>query len=270
MKKEEREKLVEEVLSKKRDYNTVYNESMRVIDATEKELNRMLEDNKKGIDDLLKRTDYNDTYLSSLKTKMEKDLDVKLDVPETVVVGKASKEVFDQIEKELKETIVGQDEACEKLAMAFRRPYVTGSDPKKIRNSIIVYGSNGTGRHQMVNSIASLLKKHGLTVSPEVYLLDMKRYQSSTQEILFLQDLYVALVGKNPIILIENFNEASPIFNRMLGELVLEGRCLSISAIPSSITSYRKQLPNSARMSSIILTATTRRWSSCPIPIRPN
>ena len=78
----------------------------------------------------------------------------------------------------------------------------------------------------MVNSIASLLKKHGLTVSPEVYLLDMKRYQSSTQEILFLQDLYVALVGKNPIILIENFNEASPIFNRMLGELVLEGRCL--------------------------------------------
>ena len=226
MKKEEREKLVEEVLNKKRDYNTVYNESMKVIDATEKELNRMMEANQRGIDDLLRRKDYSDDYLVSLKNKMENDLDVKLDVPETVVVGKASKEVFDEIEKELKEAIVGQDEACEKVCMAFRRPYVTGSDPKKIRNSIVVYGSNGTGRHQLVNTMANLLKKHGLTVSSEVYVLDMKRYQSSTQEILFLQDLYVALVGKNPIILIENFKEASPIFNRMLAELVLEGRCL--------------------------------------------
>ena len=51
MKKEEREKLVEEVLNKKRDYNTVYNESMKVIDATEKELNRMMEANQRGIDD---------------------------------------------------------------------------------------------------------------------------------------------------------------------------------------------------------------------------
>ena len=226
MKKEEREKLVEEVLNKKRDYNTVYNESMRVIDATEKELNRMMEENKKGIDNLLKRTDLDEGYLASLKQKMESDLDVKLEVPETVVVGKASKEVFDEIEKELKDIIIGQDEACEMMAMAFRRPYVTGSDPKKIRNSIVVYGSNGTGRHQLVSSMASLLKKHGLTVSNEVYVLDMKRYQSSTQEILFLQDLYVALVGTNPVILIENFKEASPIFNRMLTELVLEGRCL--------------------------------------------
>ena len=227
MNKYEREKLLEEVLNKKRgDYNTVYNDSMKVIEATEKELNRMMAENKKGIDDLLKRDDYDEKYLASLKNKMENDFDVKLDVPETVVVGKESKQIFDEIEKELKTIIIGQDEACEKITMAFRRPYVTGSDPKKIRNSIIVYGSNGTGRHQLVNSITNLLKKHGLTVSSEVYVLDMKRYQSSTQEILFLQDLYVALVSKNPVILIENFKEASPIFNRMLTELVLDGKCL--------------------------------------------
>ncbi len=226
MKKEEREKLIEEVLSKKRDYGSIYNESISAIKATEKELNRMLEENKKGIDDLLKGTDYSDDYLKSLKNKMENDFDVKIDVPEKIVLGKESKQVFDLIEKELKENIIGQDEACEKITMAFRRPYITGSDPKKIRNSIIVYGTNGTGRHQLVNTITQLLKKNGLTVSNEVYVLDMKRYQSSTQEILFLQDLYVALVGKNPVILIENFKEASPIFNRMLTELVLEGKCL--------------------------------------------
>ncbi|MBO4358797.1 MAG: AAA family ATPase [Erysipelotrichaceae bacterium] len=51
----------------------------------------------------------------------------------------------------------------------------------------------------------------------------MSRYQSSSQEVLFLQDLYVALSGRNPIVLIENFEEASPIYNRMLAELVMEG-----------------------------------------------
>ncbi|MBR3250860.1 MAG: AAA family ATPase, partial [Erysipelotrichaceae bacterium] len=122
--------------------------------------------------------------------------------------------------------IIGQDEACKALATAFRRPYVIGSDPNKIRNSIILYGSNGTGRHQMVTTMGQLLKKYGLSVSHEVYVLDMSRYQSSSQEVLFLQDIYVALTGKNPIVLIENFEEASPIFNRMLSELVMEGNCV--------------------------------------------
>ena len=61
----------------------------------------------------------------------------------------------------------------------------------------------------MVTSMGQLLKKYGLAVSSEVYYLDMARYQSSSQEMLFLQDIYVALTGKNPIILIENFEEAS-------------------------------------------------------------
>ena len=227
MKKEDREKLLEEVLNKKRsDYNEIYNDSMKVIDATEKELNKLLDENKKGIDELLKTTNYTDEYLASLKEQMENDFGTKIETPETVVVGKGSKEVFDIIEKELKERVIGQDDACKKITIAFRRPYVVGSDPTKIRNSIILYGPNGTGRHELVQNITSLIKEHGLTVSNEVYTLDMKRYQSSTQEILFLQDLYVALSGKNPVVLVENFKEASPIFNRMLGELVLEGKCL--------------------------------------------
>ena len=94
MKKEEREKLLEEVLNKKRDYNSIYTDSLKVIDATEKELNRMLSENKKGIDELVNKDNYNDAYLNSLKNQMENDFNVKIDVPEKVVVGKASKEVL--------------------------------------------------------------------------------------------------------------------------------------------------------------------------------
>lgn len=223
---DEKEKMMNELFSKKRSFSNIYNDSVDILKDTESELNKILLQNQKDIEEMTKQFNYSDEDLNKLKSDIEKDFNIKIETPETVVLGKASKDVFDNIYKELIDMVVGQDKACEEFTRAFRRPYVVGSDPKKIRNSIILYGSNGTGRHQMVTSMASLLKKNGLTVSNEVFNLDMSRYQSSSQEVLFLQDIYVALSGKNPIVLIENFEEASPIFNRMLSELVLEGNCV--------------------------------------------
>ena len=223
---EEKEKMMNELFSKKRSFSNVYNDSVNILSDTESELNRILAQNQKDIEEMTKKFNYSDDDLKRLKADIEKDFNITIETPETVVMGKASKEVFENIYKDLSETIIGQDEACKALATAFRRPYVIGSDPNKIRNSIILYGSNGTGRHQMVTTMGQLLKKYGLSVSHEVYVLDMSRYQSSSQEVLFLQDIYVALTGKNPIVLIENFEEASPIFNRMLSELVMEGNCV--------------------------------------------
>ena len=224
-KHEDKDKMMEDVFNKRRSFSNIYNDSLDVIQKSESELNALLLQNQRELEELTKKNfNYTDFDINSLKKEIEQDFGVSIESPETVVMGKASKEIFDQIEKEMKDTIVGQDEACEDLVTAFRRPYVIGSDPVKTRNSIILYGSNGTSRHLMVTTIAGLLKKYGLSVSNEVYTLDMSRYQSSSQEILFLQDLYVSLNGKNPIVLIENFEEASPIYNRMLAELVLEGK----------------------------------------------
>ena len=225
-KHDEKEKMLEDLFSKKRNFSSIYNDSVDVLKDTESELNRILLQNQKDLDELTKKFNYSDADLQKLKSDIEKDFNISIETPETVVLGKASKEVFDNIYVDLSSTVIGQDNACKAFTTAFRRPYVVGSDPKKIRNSIILYGSNGTGRYQMITTMGQLLKKYGLTVSSEVYILDMSRYQSSSQEILFLQDIYVALTGKNPIILIENFEEASPIFNRMLAELVLEGSCV--------------------------------------------
>ena len=223
---DEKEKLMNEVFSKPRKFSDIYNDSLDIISSTESELNRLFENNKKSLDELSKSYNYSDEDIANLKSEIEADFGVKVDTPENVALGKASKEVFTNIENDLKDRVIGQDKACEDFTIAFRRPYVIGSDPLKIRNSIILYGSNGTGRHLLVEETGKLLKKYGLTVSDEVFSLDMSRYQSSTQEILFLQDLYVALNGKNPIILIENFEEANPIFNRMLSELVENGNCI--------------------------------------------
>ena len=223
---EEKEKLLNETFSRRRSFSNIYNDSVDVLKDTESELNKILQQNQKDIEEMLGSYRYSDEDLKRLKSDIEKDFNITIETPDTVVLGKASKEVFEKIYNDLSNEIIGQDEACTEFTMAFRRPYVVGSDPKKIRNSIILYGSNGTGRYQMVTTMGQLLKKYGLTVSNEVFILDMSRYQSSSQEILFLQDLYVALSGKNPIILIENFEEASPIFNRMLTELVMNGTCV--------------------------------------------
>lgn len=225
-KKDDREQMMNELFSKRRSFSNIYNDSVDILKDTESELNKILLQNQKDLEEMTKNFNYSDDDLKKLKSDIEKDYNIQIETPETVVLGKASKEVFDNIYNDLSETIIGQDEACKGFTTAFRRPYVVGSDPKKIRNSIILYGSNGTGRYQMVTTMGQLLKKYGLTVSSEVYVLDMSRYQSSSQEILFLQDIYVALSGKNPIVLIEKFEEASPIFNRMLSELVLDGSCV--------------------------------------------
>ena len=225
-KHEEKEKLMNEVLGKSRRFTNVYNDSLDILSSTESELNKLLDDNKKSIDELSKSYNFSDNDLKTFQQEIESDFGIKNSTPENVVIGKASKNVFAEIENELKEVVIGQDEACHNISIAFRRPYVIGSDPQKIRNSIIVYGNNGTGRHLIVESMSNLLKKHGLTVSSEISYLDMSRYQTSSQEILFLQDLYVALNGNNSIIAIEKFNETNPIFNRMLAELVENGTCI--------------------------------------------
>ena len=79
------------------------NETMKTLDSIDSELNRLIEKNNSDIREM------SSFDADSLKKQMESDLDVKLDVPETVTVGKASKDVFDKIKKEMKDEIISQD-----------------------------------------------------------------------------------------------------------------------------------------------------------------
>ena len=217
MKKDNREKMLEELFGRRTTLDI--NDTKDVLRESTDELTRIINQNAKALEDLsfdmnnatLKnineevKRDFNlsdEIDLVKLKSELETDYSTKIEVPENVVVGKASREVFETINGELNQMVLGQIEASKEMTIAFRRPYVTGSDPNKIRNSILLTGSNGSGRHLLVNSMAQLLKKHGLIVTSEIITLDMSRYQSPAQETLFLQDLYVALNQKNTIIII--------------------------------------------------------------------
>ncbi len=212
---DEKEKLMAQFFGNSRTLDI--NETMKTLDSIDSELNRLIEKNNSDIRGM------SSFDADSLKKQMESDLDVKLDVPETVTVGKASKDVFDKIKKEMKDEIISQDEAIDNLVNGFNRPYITGYDPRLIRNTIFIYGSKGSGRHLLVETALKKLKANGLVVDEGIYTLDMKRYSSASSESIFIQDLYAGLNSREAVILVENFEEANVVFNRMLSELSLNG-----------------------------------------------
>ena len=118
---DEKEKLMAQFFGNSRTLDI--NETMKTLDSIDSELNRLIEKNNSDIREMPSFD------ADSLKKQMESDLDVKLDVPETVTVGKASKDVFDKIKKEMKDEIISQDEAIDNLVNGFNRPYITGYDP---------------------------------------------------------------------------------------------------------------------------------------------
>ena len=231
----EKERLMAELFGRKS--NLTFDTSKDVLNASSDELSRIIAQNTKTLDELTRnlpdstvssinkeiKDDFGVVDLVKLKGDLETDYGVEIETAENVVVGKSSREVFEKINRELNELVIGQEEACRELTIAFRRPCVIGSDPLKIRNSVILTGSNGSGRHLLVKSMAKLLKQHGLVISNEVSTIDMSKYQSPSQETLFLQDLYVALTSKSAIIIIEYMEEGHPVFNRMLADLTIKG-----------------------------------------------
>ncbi|MCI6700204.1 MAG: AAA family ATPase [Solobacterium sp.] len=212
---DEKEKLMAQFFGNSRTLDI--NETMKTLDSIDSELNRLIEKNNSDIRGM------SSFDADSLKKQMESDLDVKLDVPETVTVGKASKDVFDKIKKEMKDEIISQDEAIDNLVNGFNRPYITGYDPRLIRNTVFIYGPKGSGRHLLVETALKKLKANGLVVDEGIYTLDMKRYSSASSESIFIQDLYAGLNSREAVILVENFEEANVVFNRMLSELSLNG-----------------------------------------------
>ena len=83
MNKEDREKLLEETLNKRRPYQQTYQESMDILKQTETELNKLLMENQKNIIDLsnANHISQNNVDLATLQSQIEKDFNVKIDTP---------------------------------------------------------------------------------------------------------------------------------------------------------------------------------------------
>lgn len=211
---DEKERLMKEVLGKKRPWETsdavlhdsddALNQLNDILSRQQKDLDAMSEEIKETDVDQLSKDLYQDYGV------VEKKEDISL---------KESKEIEDTLEKK----IYGQDKAVHELVQALRRPYVM-KDRKG--NAIVISGPEGTGKHALLKYAAEVFHDKHLFSSDTVHTIDLSRYTSSDEEQVFLQDLYEALHKEGEIICFENAEKCSPVFIRMVNSFVCEGKIL--------------------------------------------
>lgn len=245
-KREEKERLMEEVLGKSRSYEQIepakavelsFDSKKKMEDTADtlknatasfNSLKAILEKQQKDLEAISRDTDLAESFSVSEMERMRTELQNDYGVKNEPVVEKPSdmNALFDEVEKELEtQTIVNKDTQTS-LIHALRRPYVMGTESGKAKNVAVITGSNGSCRHETLSLLVKDLYHKQALLSDEIYTIDMSLYQSGSQEQIFLQDLYQALNGRGEIICFENFETGFPAYLRMLESLVCDGKII--------------------------------------------
>lgn len=240
-KREEKERLMEEVLNKDRSYKMDPKDAVELSFKTKKEvetiadtmkksddaldsLKAILEKQQKDLENMGLLGEMNVTDMDQLQQELEAEYGVSAEAEAMPIPKEVGAETFEEIRNELKDRVVIEEDTLKQLVTAFRRPYVMGEDQGQAKNVIIVTGPRGSGRHASIAAIARSMYERQLFISDEVYTIDMSLYQSNSQEQIFLQDLYSDLNGKGSVIVFENFEIGFPSYLRMLDALACEGK----------------------------------------------
>lgn len=245
-KREEKERLMEEVLGKSRSYEQIepakavelsFDSKKKMEDTADtlknatasfNSLKAILEKQQKDLEAISRDTGLAESFSVSEMERMRTELQNDYGVKNEPVVEKPSdmNAVFDEVEKELEtQTIVNKDTQTS-LIHALRRPYVMGTESGKAKNVAVITGSNGSCRYETLSLLVKDLYHKQALLSDEIYTIDMSLYQSGSQEQIFLQDLYQALNGRGEIICFENFETGFPAYLRMLESLVCDGKII--------------------------------------------
>lgn len=248
--REEKERLWNEVLGRKRAYENEdgsddivlsveetakhSNETLKSANDAMEELNRILRKQQKDLENLsneMKKDNRVDPSLMDMD-QLEKDLQMDFgmkqekpaDIPAAAVQPKSADPAdFQYAVDQVNGAVYGQSDAVRQLVTAFRRPFVMGENKGKPRNVIIVSGPPGSGKHEAIAKTTRALYERQVLFSDQVYTIDMSRYTSGSQEQIFLQDLYEAISGKGSVICFEHFETGFPAFLRMVNSLAVDG-----------------------------------------------
>lgn len=202
-----------------KDADSAMNALMDILNRQNKELKKMSEDIKES--EPVKPADTMMSDLDALQKDLQNDYSVEKPVE---IKAEDTGKLFQEIEEAVNEKIIGQKEAVSAVCTAIRRPFVMGKSDGKPANVILIYGNEGTGRHETLLKTAQLCKEKTVLSSSEVSTIDMSRYTSGAQEQIFLQDLYQAIAGESRIICFEGFESSFAGFNRMVSDLVTKGK----------------------------------------------
>ena len=257
--RDEKERLWNEVLGKKRAYEnensgedivlTVEehakhsNETIKSAKSAMEELNKILKKQQKDLENLTiemnqakeNRIDPTLMDMDQLEKDLQMDFGMKQEKQEKPAAPVSAAQTqpksadpadFDYAILQVNQAVPGQYDAIRQLVTAFRRPYVMGVSEGKPKNVMIVNGPSGSGKHEAIAKTARALYEKQVIYSDQVYTIDMSRYTSGSQEQIFLQDLYEAISGAGSVICFEHFESGFPAFLRMVNSLAVDGKVI--------------------------------------------
>lgn len=202
------------------------NRGLDALDKQQEDLNRRLQDQ---LDELKKMSGELD--FERIQKEVEKDFGIagKQTVParpETAAQEKDARpeaQRFGDLLPKLTGELIGQEVFLKKLVIALKRPYIIGWDaPKGVRNAILVHGRPNSGRHTAIRLAAEEMARVGLLPNGEVQRMNLALYPGQSEEKLFLQDLYAALL-KGGILVFDHYEQCHPAFLQQLAELICTG-----------------------------------------------
>jgi SpoVK/Ycf46/Vps4 family AAA+-type ATPase len=194
------------------------------IEKLDEAISRMSADLDKASGSTLSTSELNAT-ISSLNANIEKDFSTGMGEQTVITDGASALDGFDGLSEVIKEKVYGQDEFIKKLIIAFKRPFVTERDKDDALNSIYITGPSATGKHYTLDILVKELASRKIIKSPSVYSMDLSLYPTSTEEKLFLQDIYSALQSDKAVILFENFEACHISMLTRISDLVTTGSC---------------------------------------------
>lgn len=134
-------------------------------------------------------------------------------------------EKFAGITDVLKEKVYGQEDFLKKLNIAFKRPFVSERDHNDALNSIYINGPSCSGKHYALTTLMNELANRKILKNNTVTTMDLSLYPTSTEEKLFLQDLYSALQSQSSVIVFENYENCHISLLTRISDLVATGEC---------------------------------------------
>ena len=202
------------------------NAGLDALNKKQENLNQKLQDQLEELKKMSGELDFD-----AIQKEVEKDFGVTYQKkapskPEAAVKETDSRpeaQRFGDLLPKLTGTLIGQEAFLKKLVIAFKRPYIMGwEQPEGLRNAILVHGKPNTGRHTALDLVAEGMTEAGLLASGKVQTMDLALYPGQSEEKLFLQDLYAALL-KGGILVLDHYEQCHPAFLQQLGELICTG-----------------------------------------------
>lgn len=116
---------------------------------------------------------------------------------------------FEGIEQQLRQSWIASHSNILALCQAFKRPFVMGVRPMIPKNTILLIGNESRGKVKAIRDICVLLRQRHVLRYLEVPVVGFERYPTSSEDELFLSDLYKALYTQSDVIVFENIDKAN-------------------------------------------------------------